>query len=173
MSNKAKAAPVAPLRYGGGLVPPNHPAANPVVGLQIELRRSAHNIAALEQRLAAMTGNELVWGPVRSEQKLSLTPGGDSYETEVSAAQVNLYVGMYVKERAHYAHLAKIAIDYDLDRRRLAVSEQTVDALYRAVRVGIQSVGLSDSDVNRVLSSASVELQRTVEVESVPVADAY
>lgn len=152
---------VVPLRYGGGMVAETHPDADPYRALQHELRRASYNVRALEQRLADLTGNELVWGPVSSEQKLSLS-GGDSYETETSAAQVNLLVRIYVEERKAQTRVAKMLLDYGLDTRQLITSERTVEVFYNAMETSLRQSGLTAEQAERLRTGTAAELRRAI-----------
>lgn len=157
---RGEVAPV--LKYGTGMVAANHEAVNPVLGLMWEMRRCAYNILALEQRLAALTGDELVWGTVSEEQRTSLI-GLQDYEKSKSAAGINHYVQLYLQERAHYARVAKMAIDSDLDARLVMASTETSEHYYRAIQVGMEHAGLTDEQKRDLMAAASLALQRTVD----------
>lgn len=161
-AGSGSAVAVVPLRYGGGTVSTTHEAANPATGILWEIRRTAYNILALEQLLAGLTGNELVWGPITSESRTSLI-GLNDYEKERSGSGISDYVKLYIAEREHYSKITKAAVDADLDARMVMASAETSEHYYRAIQTALDYAELTEEERQRFMTRVSTALQTQVD----------
>lgn len=148
------------MKYGGGVIDPDDPQANPITGLDYELRRTANNIASLESRLVDLLDEELIWGPTLEEAKDSAAPGAanDSYILVKNEAKINGYVQLYIEERKHYARICQLAIAADLDTRMVRNATATSNLFFDALQSGLQAAELSPEQKQALMGTLAEKL---------------
>jgi hypothetical protein len=155
--------------YGNTDVDRGHEGANPISGLAWELRRTAGNIVFLQEKLAEMRDEDIVWGQTLEETKLSAGHGknDESYGLTRDEARVNLWVQLFLKERTHYAGLCKLGIAAGFEAQRQRILEEQVLSVNAVLSNIIAALG-HDPDKPEVRALVRDQL---LELLPVPVAD--
>jgi len=160
---KSGLAKIDRMGYGSREVSPEHVGANPVSGLAWEIRRTAGNIEAINEKLAQLRDEDFAFGQVGKTVKTSreaelrdligdveddLAPsrGGESYTIETHAARLNLWVELGLRERRHYAALLELAFKVNFEERKVRLVEAQVADLNAIITGVLRQLGHDPND---------------------------
>lgn len=129
--------------YGNTPVGQDHEGANPVTGMAWQLRDTAGNIVFLAEKIAELRDEDIIWGRTLEESKNAMGVGehDDTYDLTRDEARVNLWVGLQLKERQHYATLCKIALAAGFEDRRVRLMETQVLSINDAISNIVSALG--------------------------------
>ncbi|MEU8334817.1 hypothetical protein [Micromonospora tulbaghiae] len=104
-----------------------------------EVYRTAGAVDWLHQQVQALQANEVVWGVTEEVTKdAGEFPGVDT----TRAAEVNIWVHLWQRERAHLVKVAKEAISAGIEERKVRLAEQQ-----GAMLAGVIKAILGDLDL--------------------------
>ncbi|MFI1194068.1 hypothetical protein ACH4T9_12535 [Micromonospora sp. NPDC020750] len=104
-----------------------------------EVHRTAGAVAWLHEQVQALDPNDVVWGKTEEVDKMAGEfPGTDTKR----AAEVNVWVQLWQRERLHLVRVCKEAIGSGLEERRVRLAEQQ-----GAMLAGVIKAILGDLDL--------------------------
>lgn len=116
---------------------------DPISAFELEFRRTYGRILWLEEQIAALEDEALIWGK-RKEEHIAAGefPGTNTtYE-----AGIHQYEEMLRWERKHFLEMEKVYIKANLDERKLGVMRQYLEGTYAATVNLLKSLGHDTSD---------------------------
>jgi hypothetical protein len=133
------------------------PEAHPLTAFEVEFRRTIGRIRWLDEELAQVARDELLWGLTKSEKigAAEFTGRNETYE-----ARANVLLSEQWKERTHLLAMQRIWIGARLDERKLDIQHAYVKALDQAIQTILSSLGHNTSDpaVRQVVRDALLAL---------------
>lgn len=143
--------------YGNNHVDEGHPGANPITGIAWEMRRTAGNIVAIEEEIAALNEGALVEQESvtikRSLQaELAEVIGivdedelparrGEEYVLVKREQALHLWGELYLRERSHYKELVKLAFAVGFEKRRIDLIANQVTDINNVISGVIRALG--------------------------------
>lgn len=94
---------------------------DPAVALLEEVHRSAGHVTWLQQKVAELAPEELVWGVTEEVNKTATEFSGVDV---TSAAKPNVWLDLYQRERKHLADVCKAALAAGIAERQVRLAEQ-------------------------------------------------
>lgn len=154
--------------YGSPL--PEGPESSPESQLLLEIRRTGGHVAFLEEKVASIAHDDIVWGRVLEEVKdaTGYSEDNHSYTKSVDQARLSIWVDLYQKERNHLVNVCRIAIAAGFEERRVTAEETASTALNAVIANILYGLGLDplDPEVRNVVRLGLLELDRgAVDVE--------
>jgi hypothetical protein len=150
--------------YGSPL--PEGPDATPEAQILAEIRRTGGHVKFLEEKVATLAQDDIVWGRVMKEVKEATGWGenNDSYVKTVDQARHNIWVELYQRERKHLVDVCKVAIAAGFEERRVQAEEQAATAVNAVIAKIIYGLGQDplDPEVRNVVRMALLDLDATV-----------
>lgn len=156
---------------GYGLPLPDGPNSSPESQLLGEIRRTGGHIKFLEEKVATLAHDDIVWGRVTKEVQEATGFSEDnkagSYEKVVDQARLNVWVELYQKERKHLVDVCRIAIAAGFEERRVQVEEQAAAALNAVIAKILYGLGMDplDPEVRNVVRMSLLELDGAAVVD--------
>jgi hypothetical protein len=147
--------------YGNNLVADDHVGANPVSGIAWEMRRTAGNIIAIEEELAALREGELVQAEstmmrralqdelrelVGDVEDAPPARPGESYTVVKREQTLHVWGELYLRERKHYADLVRLAFAVGFEKRRIDLMQEQVADLNSVITGMLRALGHDPND---------------------------
>jgi hypothetical protein len=150
--------------YGSPL--PEDANASPESQLLLEIRRTGGHVAFLEEKVATIAHDDIVWGRILEEVKdaTGYSEDNHSYTKSVDQARLSIWVDLYQKERKHLVDVCRIAIAAGFEERRVTAEETASTALNTVIANILYGLGLDplDPEVRNVVRLGLLELDRGV-----------
>ena len=127
---------------------------DPHEALLEEVHRTAGHIAWLNDVIAGLDPDSLVWGVTQDVYRGSEEfPGQDIFKE----AKPNVWVDLYQRERAHLVRVSKACLDAGVDERRVRIAEQqgaivarAMTGLLDALYARMQELGMDGQQLDMV-----------------------
>ena len=134
------------------------PEVHPLVGFQMEIRRTLAAIRYYEEKIAELREDEAFWGMTKEVEQNSGEFGGTDITHE---AKPNVYINAWERERSHLTDLHKLWITAKLDERRLQLEASLIDSLDEIITGVIVGLGRNprDPEVRDVVRRSMLQLQ--------------
>lgn len=162
----------AMVGYGSPL--PDGPASSPESQILLEIRRTGGHVQFLEEQVATIKHEDLVWGRISDEVKdaTGYSEDNHSYVKTVDQARVSIWVDLYQKERAHLVNVCRIAMAAGFEERRVKAEEQAASAVNMVIGNILHGLGLDpmNPEVRNVVRLGLLELDRVVDADSASMA---
>jgi hypothetical protein len=140
--------------------------------LLLEIRRTGGHVQFLEEKVATISHEDLVWGRISEEVKdaTGFKENDPSYTKSVDQARLSIWVDLYQKERRHLVDVCRIAIAAGFEGRRVAAEEEAASALNMVIGNILYGLGLDplDPEVRNVVRLGLLELDQARVVDAEP-----
>lgn len=121
-----------------------------------EVYRTAGAVDWLHQQVQALQAEQVVWGKTEAvEKQAGEFPGVDTKH----AAEVNVWVQLWMAQRAHLVKVAKEAIGAGLEERRVRMAEQQGAMLAGVIKAILGDLDLSPDQQARVATVVPMRLR--------------
>lgn len=117
--------------------------AHPIAALEMDVRRTVGRIRYLDEQIALLTPESLIWGKTK-EENISATEFAGTNTTYES--KVNILYTIQMEERKHLLALERVWIGAKLDAGRLELQKQAVERLDTAIVRILTRAGLDIND---------------------------
>jgi hypothetical protein len=132
---------------------------DPGTALLEEVSRSAGHVRWLRDVVQELDADALVWGEkTTSHQSGQSVEGPVDVTTNVSAAGVNVWLELYLKERDHLRKVCTDALKAGIAERQVQLAEQAGERAGQWLRASLDVLGLSDEDMRRVMAAGVAHL---------------
>jgi hypothetical protein len=132
---------------------------DPGTALLEEVSRSAGHVRWLRDVVQELDADALVWGEkTTSHQAGHSVEGPVDVTTNVSAAGVNVWLELYLKERDHLRKVCTDALKAGIAERQVQLAEQAGERAGQWLRASLEVLGLSDADMRRVMARGVANL---------------
>lgn len=140
--------------------------------LLLEIRRTGGHVQFLEEKIATIKQDDLVWGRISEEVKdaTGYSENDSSYTKSVDQARLSIWVDLYQKERRHLVDVCRIAIAAGFEGRRVAAEEQAAAAVNMVIGNILYGLGLDplDPEVRNVVRLGLLELDQAQVYDAEP-----
>lgn len=121
-----------------------------------EVYRTAGAVDWLHQQVQALAAEDVVWGKTEEvDKQAGEFPGVDTRR----AAEVNLWVQLWQRERAHLVRVSKEAIGAGLEERRVRLAEQQGAMLAGVIKAILGDLDLSPEQQAKVATVVPMRLR--------------
>lgn len=121
-----------------------------------EVYRTAGAVDWLQQQVQALAAEDVVWGKTEEvDKQAGEFPGVDTRR----AAEVNLWVQLWQRERAHLVRVSKEAIGAGLEERRVRLAEQQGAMLAGVIKAILGDLDLSPEQQAKVATVVPMRLR--------------
>jgi hypothetical protein len=143
---------------------------SPESQILMEIRRTGGHVQFLEEQVATIKHEDLVWGRISDEVKdaTGYSEDNHSYVKTVDQARISLWVDLYQKERKHLVDVCRIAMAAGFEERRVKAEEQAASAVNMVIGNILHGLGLDpmNPEVRNVVRLGLLELDRVVDADS-------